>query len=72
MQNVITILKSCFLTGEGETAWLWTKIWSCPFLGLLAPWSAAHAMGREEGEMLKTTGCGGAGKKGRGIIMFFL
>lgn len=42
-----------FLTGEGETAQLWTKIWSCPFLGLLGTWSATHAMGGKEGEMLK-------------------
>lgn len=42
-----------FLTGEGETAWLWTKIRSCPFLGLLGTQSATHAMDEEEGEMLK-------------------
>lgn len=42
-----------FLTGEGETAWLRTKIRSCPFLGLLGTRSATHAMDEEEGEMLK-------------------
>lgn len=42
-----------FLTGEGETAWLWTKILRCSFLGLLGTCCATHAVGGEEGEKLK-------------------